>query len=162
MPRPRAKALDESPDSHPEPSRGTEPGVQRPRADALGAEAVDAKVLQGFDPRAEETADQRAKEATNPWAGDGADGTDEDGPDAWADEATEGVTDLSFRQARTALDLTLAELQASDLEVETMATLYRRAQLYADRCEAVLRQVEQDVMQWDPQDPTADPTPLPP
>lgn len=74
--------------------------------------------------------------------------------------ADDGVHDLSFRQARTALDLTLAQLQSSELEVETMATLVRQAQRYADRCEAVLRQVEQDVMQWDPQDPGSDPTPL--
>lgn len=80
--------------------------------------------------------------------------------DAIEEEAGEGVNDLSFRQARTALDLTLAQLQASDLEVETMATLVRQAQRYADRCETVLHQVEQDVMQWDPQDPGSDPIPL--
>lgn len=79
-----------------------------------------------------------------------------------SDEGGDGIDDLNFRQARTALELTLAELQASDLDVETMAALYRRAQRYADRCEAVLTQVEQDVMQWDPQDPSADPSPLPP
>jgi exodeoxyribonuclease VII small subunit len=76
------------------------------------------------------------------------------------EEAGDGVNDLSFRQARTALDLTLAQLQASDLEVEAMATLVRQAQRYADRCESVLHQVEQDVMQWDPQDPGSDPIPL--
>jgi exodeoxyribonuclease VII small subunit len=74
----------------------------------------------------------------------------------------DGVDDLSFRQARTALDLTLAELQGGDLEVEAMADLYRRAQQYAERCEAVLDQVEQEVMQWDPQDPQQDPQPLTP
>jgi exodeoxyribonuclease VII small subunit len=77
-------------------------------------------------------------------------------------ESGEGFEDLSFRQARTALDLTLAQLQSSDLEVETMAALYRRALRYADRCEAILRQVEQEVMQWDPQDPSRDPQPLDP
>jgi exodeoxyribonuclease VII small subunit len=79
---------------------------------------------------------------------------------AGAPDHGDGVDDLSFRQARTALDLTLAELQGSDLDVEAMADLYRRAERYADRCEAVLRQVEQDVMQWDPQDPEVDPKPL--
>ena len=77
-------------------------------------------------------------------------------------ESGEGFEDLSFRQARTALDLTLAQLQSSDLEVEAMAALYRRALRYADRCEAILRQVEQEVMQWDPQDPSRDPQPLDP
>jgi len=75
---------------------------------------------------------------------------------------TDGVDDLSFRQARTALDLTLAALQGGDLEVEAMADLYRRAQQYAERCEAVLDQVEQEVMQWDPQDPEQDPHPFTP
>lgn len=69
-----------------------------------------------------------------------------------SEEAAEGVDDLSFQQARTALELILAELQGQDLEVEAMADLYRRALRYADRCEAVLREVEQNVMQWDPQD----------
>jgi len=75
---------------------------------------------------------------------------------------TDGVDDLSYRQARTALDLTLAALQGGDLEVEAMADLYRRAQQYAERCETVLDQVEQEVMQWDPQDPEQDPHPLSP
>lgn len=75
-------------------------------------------------------------------------------------ERDEEINALNFRQARTALDLVLAQLQASDLEVEAMATLVRQAQRYADRCEAVLRQVEQDVMQWDAQDPESDPLPL--
>jgi len=57
--------------------------------------------------------------------------------------------DLSFQQARTALDLMIAELQSSDLEVEQMLNLYRRAQAYADHCETVLQQVDQDVIEWD-------------
>jgi exodeoxyribonuclease VII small subunit len=65
--------------------------------------------------------------------------------------------DLSFRQAQTALELSLAQLQASDLDVEAMADLYRRAQGYADRCEALLQQVEQEVMQWDPAQPDQPP-----
>jgi exodeoxyribonuclease VII small subunit len=65
--------------------------------------------------------------------------------------------DLSFRQAQTALELSLAHLQASDLDVEAMADLYRRAQGYADRCEALLQQVEQEVMQWDPSQPDQPP-----
>jgi exodeoxyribonuclease VII small subunit len=69
----------------------------------------------------------------------------------------DGVDDLSFHQARTALELILAELQSGDLEVEAMADLYRRAQRYADRCEAVLRDVEQEVRRWDPQTPEVAP-----
>lgn len=59
------------------------------------------------------------------------------------------VAGLSFQEARTALELAMAQLQSETLEVEEMAGLYRRAEAYAARCEAVLRQVEQDVIEWD-------------
>ncbi len=61
----------------------------------------------------------------------------------------QSADDLSFRQAQTALELCLNELQSQDLDVELMADLYRRAQMYADRCETVLQQVEQEVLQWE-------------
>jgi exodeoxyribonuclease VII small subunit len=61
--------------------------------------------------------------------------------------------DLSFRQAQAALELCLAQLQASDLDVEAMADLYRRARGYADHCETILNKVEQEVMCWDPEQP---------
>lgn len=56
---------------------------------------------------------------------------------------------LSYNAARAALELVLAELQASDLDVEVMAGLYQRGQAYARRCEAILAQVEQEVLLWD-------------
>ncbi len=59
------------------------------------------------------------------------------------------VEGLSFQDARTALELAMAQLQSDALEVEEMAGLYRRAEAYARRCEAVLQQVEQQVIQWD-------------
>jgi exodeoxyribonuclease VII small subunit len=59
------------------------------------------------------------------------------------------VEQLSFNEARTALELAMAKLQSSELEVEEMATLYRRAEAYANRCSAVLEAVEQDVIEWD-------------
>ena len=59
------------------------------------------------------------------------------------------VERLSFQDARTALELAIAQLQSEALEVEEMAGLYRRAEAYARRCEAVLQQVEQQVIQWD-------------
>jgi len=31
-----------------------------------------------------------------------------------------------------------------------MAGLYRRAEAYADRCQAVLESVQQEVIQWNP------------
>lgn len=76
--------------------------------------------------------------------------------------ATDGIEDLSFREAQTALELCLAQLQDQQLDVELMADLYRRAMRYAERCETVLRQVEQQVLQWDPSDPQREPTPLVP
>ena len=65
-------------------------------------------------------------------------------PDWFAD-----VAGLSFQEARTALQLAMARLQADDLEVEEMAGLYQRAEAYANRCEAVLQRVEQEVIEWE-------------
>lgn len=64
---------------------------------------------------------------------------------AWLEETRQ----LSFAQSRTALELTLAALQSEDLEVEAMAGLYKRAVAYADRCEQVLLQVQQQVEELD-------------
>ena len=64
------------------------------------------------------------------------------------------VAQLSFQEARTALELSLGQLQAADLEVEAMAGHYRRALTYLERCEAVLEQVEQEVIEWDQANPT--------
>ena len=58
------------------------------------------------------------------------------------------VQQLSYRDAQTALELSLAELQSSELEVEEMAGLYRRADAYANRCELVLESVQQEVIEW--------------
>ena len=79
--------------------------------------------------------------------------------DAQHDEA-DISGELSFREAQTALELSLAQLQSPELDVEEMAGLYRRASRYADRCEALLRLVEQEVMQWDPEQPQEPPRPL--
>ena len=80
-------------------------------------------------------------------------------------ESSEPATvakDLSFRESQTALELCLAQLQDEELDVESMADLYRRALAYAERCESVLQQVEQEVMQWDPSQPDLAPTPYTP
>ncbi len=58
------------------------------------------------------------------------------------------VQQLSYRDAQTALELSMAELQSSELEVEEMAGLYRRAEAYANRCELVLESVQQEVIEW--------------
>lgn len=64
-------------------------------------------------------------------------------------EATKATAaDLTYNEAHTALQLTLAALQANDLDVEEMTGLYRRAQAYIEHCEAVLASVEQELMVW--------------
>ena len=70
-------------------------------------------------------------------------------PGAANDEAwLADVQQLSYQDARTALELAMAQLQSTDLEVEQMASLYRRAEAYANRCEAVLAEVQQEVIEW--------------
>ena len=84
-------------------------------------------------------------------------------PDPEVGQGDNGVAaDLSYNEARTALELTLAELQSSNLDVETMAGLYQRAHSYANRCQTVLDAVEQQVMLWDSSDPKAKPEPYQP
>ena len=84
-------------------------------------------------------------------------------PDPQVGQGDNGVAaDLNYNEARTALELTLAELQSANLDVETMAELYQRAQGYANRCQTVLDAVEQQVMLWDSSDPKAKPEPYQP
>ena len=64
-------------------------------------------------------------------------------------EWLEDLQSMSFQDARTALELAMAQLQSSDLEVEQMAELYQRAEAYAQRCQSVLESVEQQVIEWD-------------
>ncbi|MFZ0408729.1 MAG: exodeoxyribonuclease VII small subunit [Cyanobium sp.] len=79
-----------------------------------------------------------------------------------AQEQADISAELSYREAQAALELCLAQLQATDLDIEAMAGLYERAQSYANRCESLLEQVEQDVMQWDPEQPDTAPRPYQP
>lgn len=72
----------------------------------------------------------------------------------------DSLAQLSFAEAQAALELCLAQLQATDLAVESMADLYQRALAYAERCESVLEAVENQVMQWDPAQPDQAPRPL--
>jgi exodeoxyribonuclease VII small subunit len=72
------------------------------------------------------------------------------------------AADLSYSEARMALELSLAQLQASDLDVESMTGLFKRAQGYADRCETLLMRVEQEVALWDSDNPEQAPQPYRP
>ncbi|SBO44775.1 exodeoxyribonuclease VII small subunit [Cyanobium sp. NIES-981] len=76
-------------------------------------------------------------------------------------QARRTAAGLSYNEARSALDLILAELQSSTLQVEEMAALHRRAQAYAERCEQILGEVEQEILIWDPSTET-DPVPYTP
>ena len=69
-------------------------------------------------------------------------------PKAKSTKNSSSESDLSYNEAHTALQLTLAALQANDLDVEEMSGLYRRARGYLDRCEALLTKVEEEVMVW--------------
>lgn len=88
-----------------------------------------------------------------------ADGTPPQQNQAQGNGQEETAPELNFREAQTALELSLAELQSADLDIERMTGLYNRARAYADRCDALLRQVEQEVLQWDPQQPENPPQP---
>jgi exodeoxyribonuclease VII small subunit len=76
-------------------------------------------------------------------------------------QARRTAAGLTYNEARSALDLILAELQSSSLDVEQMAGLHRRAQAYAERCEQILEEVEQEILVWDPST-DADPVPYTP
>jgi exodeoxyribonuclease VII small subunit len=97
-------------------------------------------------------------EASGPTTSDAAE--TEANPEAVNEENL--AADLNFREAQMALEISLAELQAPDLDVEEMAGLYERARHYADRCEALLQRVEQEVMQWNPEQPLNSPRPYEP
>jgi exodeoxyribonuclease VII small subunit len=64
------------------------------------------------------------------------------------DNLASELRELTYNQSRTALEVALSQLQSEDLEVEAMADLYRRALAYAQRCEQVLQQVEQEIIQY--------------
>jgi exodeoxyribonuclease VII small subunit len=66
---------------------------------------------------------------------------------------------LNYREAQAALEQTLVELQADDLDVERMTEVYQRACAYADRCDTLLQTVEAQVLLWDPDQPDRPPQP---
>jgi exodeoxyribonuclease VII small subunit len=68
---------------------------------------------------------------------------------------------LTYREAQAALERSLVELQAEDLDVERMTEVYQRACAYADRCDSLLQTVEARVL-WDPDQPDHPPQPQTP
>jgi exodeoxyribonuclease VII small subunit len=69
---------------------------------------------------------------------------------------------LTYREAQAALEQSLVELQADDLDVERMTEVYQRACAYADRCDTLLQAVEAQVLLWDPDQPERPPQPQTP
>lgn len=123
---------------------------QAERAQAERAEAVREEAVREEAVRSQAAAAEPAPATADPTA------------DPTEAELREGVDDLSFREAQVALELVLSQLQASDLDVEAMVELHRRGQAYAERCETLLSQVEQEVRLWDPDDPDGAASPYPP
>lgn len=132
--------------SPPDPTAAAPNGADgsEPRSQPSAGSGPEAGALSHQNPSA--TADPQGR---------AHDATDLDGED-------EVAAQLSFRQAQTALELCLSQLQAPDLDVEAMAGLYRRARRYADRCEQLLGEVEQEILMWDPQQPEQPPSPYKP
>lgn len=73
-----------------------------------------------------------------------------------------GPEELTYREAQAALEQSLVELQADDLDVERMTEVYQRARAYADRCDSLLQAVEARVLLWDPDQPDRPPQPQTP
>jgi exodeoxyribonuclease VII small subunit len=76
--------------------------------------------------------------------------------------AAPGPEALTYREAQAALEQSLVELQADDLDVERMTEVYQRACAYADRCDTLLQTVEARVLLWDPDQPEHSPHPQTP
>ncbi|MFN9644845.1 MAG: exodeoxyribonuclease VII small subunit [Cyanobacteriota bacterium] len=73
-----------------------------------------------------------------------------------------GPEALTYREAQSALEQSLVELQSDDLDVERMTEVYQRARAYADRCDSLLQAVEAQVLLWDPDQPDRPPQPQTP
>jgi exodeoxyribonuclease VII small subunit len=130
------------------------PTANAPAATAAAAELPAAKASRSRSkPGQSRSAQSRSKTDSRP---------DPPTPDPEIEIEQSIAADLNYSEARTALDLSLAQLQASDLDVESMAGLFRRAQSYAARCEALLLQVEQQVALWDSDNPDQAPQPYRP
>ena len=57
---------------------------------------------------------------------------------------------LNFEEALQALDLLLARLQDEALPLSELQSSHQRAEIYLSRCEQLLSETEQTVLQLDP------------
>ncbi|KZR83457.1 Exodeoxyribonuclease 7 small subunit [Synechococcus sp. MIT S9509] len=58
---------------------------------------------------------------------------------------------LNYEEALQALDLLLAKLQDESLPLSELQSSHQRAEIYLSRCEQLLSETEQSVLQLDPQ-----------
>ena len=60
------------------------------------------------------------------------------------------ISGLSYEEATQALDLILAELQSDSVPIADLQNRVLHGEVLLDHCEALLRSVEQSVLQLDP------------
>jgi len=68
---------------------------------------------------------------------------------AEAEQWQKEVEQLSYQEANTALELTLAKLQSAELEVEEMVNVVLALQEQLTPGQVVLEQVAQEVVEWE-------------
>ena len=71
---------------------------------------------------------------------------------AWQNDAET----LNYEEALQALDLLLAKLQDESLPLSELQSSHQRAEIYLSRCERLLSETEQTVLQLDPETLTTD------
>ena len=71
---------------------------------------------------------------------------------AWQNDAET----LNYEEALQALDLLLAKLQDESLPLSELQSSHQRAEIYLSRCERLLSETEQNVLQLDPETLTTD------
>ena len=62
------------------------------------------------------------------------------------------ITALSYEESLAGLDLLLENLQNDNVPVEDLQENYLRGKLYLEHCESLLRVVEQEVIELNPED----------
>ena len=64
---------------------------------------------------------------------------------------------LSYEEALQAADLLLHQLQSDTIALAELQQTHQRAQIYLERCDALLSSVEQSVLELDPDAMTTSP-----
>ena len=64
---------------------------------------------------------------------------------------------LSYEEALQAADLLLHQLQSDTIALAELQQTHQRAQIYLERCDALLARVEQSVLELDPDAMTTSP-----